>query len=111
MPGHPRATVGLFASVDPHAGSGEREARREAARHAVQELQRGARPVEAALVSAAERLAVHDAAGAMQILNRLLHEAPSGPAGWIIPVDPMLAGLEKAAGYTNLLGRLAARAV
>jgi len=46
----------------------------------------------------------------MDILDRLLTDAPPGPAGWIVPVDPMLASLRFAPGRATLLARLAARA-
>jgi hypothetical protein len=111
MPGHPRATLGLFAAVDPHDDSSQSHSRREATNRVIEALQKGGRPIEAALVTAGKHLVVGEAAAAMAILHRLLHDAPPGPAGWIIPVDPMLIGLRQAEGYTNLLAKLAARAV
>ena len=109
-PGHPRATLGLFATTGPHTDRAEVEARRLATEHAIEELRRGERPVEAALVAAGERVVVGEIDSAIAILQRLLSDAPAGPAGWIIPVDPMLVALHDAAGYSALLARLAARA-
>ena len=40
----------------------------------------------------------------------MLADAPAGPAGWIIPVDPMLEAVRLAPGYPELLAKLAARA-
>jgi hypothetical protein len=40
----------------------------------------------------------------------VLADAPPGPAGWIIPVDPMLAVVHETAGKQALFARLAARA-
>ena len=47
----------------------------------------------------------------MTALDRLLETAPPGAAGWIIPVDPMLAPISENPGKTTLFSRLAARAV
>jgi DNA-binding winged helix-turn-helix (wHTH) protein len=110
-PGHPRATLGLFATTGPRTDRAEVEARRLATEHAIEELRRGERLVEAALVTAGERLVLGEIDEAIVILHRLLSDAPQGPAGWIIPVDPMLIGLRPAAGYSSLLTKLAARAV
>jgi DNA-binding winged helix-turn-helix (wHTH) protein len=110
-PGHPRATLGLFASADPQTDSGEIAARRVATELAIDELRRGERPVEAALVAAGERLVLGEVDVALAILHRLLSDVPSGQAGWIIPVDPMLIGLRPSSGYPSLLSKLAARAV
>jgi DNA-binding winged helix-turn-helix (wHTH) protein len=110
-PGHPRATLGLFATADPHTDRAELEARRLATEHAIEELRRGERPIEAALVVAGERVVRGEIDEAIVILHRLLDDAPSGPAGWIIPVDPMLIGLRSSNGYSSLLAKLAARAV
>jgi DNA-binding winged helix-turn-helix (wHTH) protein len=110
MPGHPRATLGLFATTGPRTAPDEVEARRLATQRAIEELRRGERPIEAALVAAGERLVIGNIDEAIAILHRLLNDAPPGPAGWIIPVDPMLIGIRPAAGYSTLLAKLAARA-
>ena len=109
-PGHPRATLGLYAVAARGADAHACEAARSATEHATAELIRGERPVEAALVSAGQRLVEGQAAAAMALLDRMLAEAPAGPAGWIIPVDPMLEALRLAPGYPELLAKLAARA-
>jgi hypothetical protein len=73
-------------------------------------LRRGERHVEAALVAAGAQLAQSDAGGAVDTLDRLLTSAPAGPAGWIVPIDPMLAGIREHHGKQALLAKLAARA-
>src|SRR5204863_424090 len=47
---------------------------------------------------------------AVDALDRLLTFSPSGPAGWIIPIDPMLAALREHPGEQALFAKLAARA-
>jgi hypothetical protein len=109
-PGHPRATLGLYAVATRGADRRGCEAARSAAEHAVAELMRGERHVEAALVSAGQRIVEGQTAAAMKMLDRMLADAPAGPAGWIIPVDPMLEAVRLAPGYPELLAKLAARA-
>jgi DNA-binding winged helix-turn-helix (wHTH) protein len=74
------------------------------------ELEAGGRRVEAALVEAGERCAQARVTEAVDILDRMLTLAPVGPAGWIIPVDPMLAAVRYVPGRVALLAKLAARA-
>jgi len=50
------------------------------------------------------------AADAAAALDRLLASAPAGPAGWIVPIDPMLAALRENPAKYALFARLAARA-
>ncbi len=109
-PGHPRATLGLYAVAARDADARDCDAARSAAEHAIAELKRGERHVEAALVSAGQRIVEGQTAAAMALLDRMLADAPAGPAGWIIPVDPMLEAVRVAPGYPELLAKLAARA-
>jgi DNA-binding winged helix-turn-helix (wHTH) protein len=109
-PGHPRASVGVFAVAVRGGDANETDAAREAVARAIAELIRGERPVEAALVSAGEKCVSGDTAGAIEELDRLLTTSPAGPAGWIIPVDPMLDALRQSPGREGLLAKLAARA-
>ena len=78
--------------------------------HAIEALRRGDRHVEAALVSAGMKIVDGDTAAALADLDRMLDTSPAGPAGWIIPVDPMLAPIREAPGIQAVLSRLAARA-
>jgi DNA-binding winged helix-turn-helix (wHTH) protein len=102
QPAHPRAMLGqaLLGGGTHLAPVASR----------VEELITGGRLVDAALVGAALQAARGDPAGAIATLDRLLTHAPPGSAGWIIPVDPMLAPLRSAPGFDGLIAKLAARA-
>jgi DNA-binding winged helix-turn-helix (wHTH) protein len=97
---HPKARVGLLA-ID-----GDRRP----VDAAVAELASSGRHTEAALVTAGAHLVIGEADHAAAVLDRLLGSAPPGPAGWIIPIDPMLAGIRGHAGKQALFAKLAARA-
>jgi DNA-binding winged helix-turn-helix (wHTH) protein len=109
-PGHPKAGVGMFAI---RARSNDRQAI-DRCRHdtdcAIQELKRSERHAEAALVAAGAQIVDGHIADAAAALDRLLASAPAGPAGWIIPIDPMLAALREHPSKHALFARLAARA-
>lgn len=109
-PAHPRATLGLYAVATRGAAPRDCESARAATEHAIAALVRGERHVEAALVSAGQRIVEGQTAAAMELLDRVLADAPAGPAGWIVPVDPMLEAIRLAPGYPQLLAKLAARA-
>jgi hypothetical protein len=83
---------------------------RQSTDEAVAQLLKGQRASEAALVAAGQAFASGRPAEAIDMLERLLDDAPPGPAGWIIPVDPMLAEIRVAPGLPALLAKLAARA-
>jgi hypothetical protein len=74
------------------------------------ELGRGGRRHEAALVRAGELIVRGQVDEAVTLLDGLLDQSPPGPAGWIIPVDPMLAAIRFSPGRTGILAKLAARA-
>jgi len=108
--GHPRATVGLYAVAMRGADQAAREAAKTATDHAIAELMRGERHGEAALVSAGALIVRGQTDEALAILDRMVTDTPAGPAGWIIPVDPMLEAIRFMPGRTGLLAKLAARA-
>ncbi len=108
--GHPRATLGLYAAAAKTGDARGAQELKAATDHAIAELGRGERPLEAALVSAGERVVSNRPDEALDVLDRLLAKAPTGPAGWIIPVDPMLAAVRSSANWPALLAKLAARA-
>lgn len=108
--GHPRATLGLYAAVTKTGDERGSQELKAATDRAIAELGRGERPIEAALVSAGERVVSNRPDEALDVLDRLLTGAPTGPAGWIIPVDPMLAAVRSSANWPALLAKLAARA-
>jgi DNA-binding winged helix-turn-helix (wHTH) protein len=97
---HPKAMVGLYAI----------DGAREAVDTAIVDLTRSGRHAEAALVTAGAQIVRGEAQAAVETLDRLLTSAPQGPAGWIIPVDPMLSSLHQSPGKQALFARLAARA-
>ena len=109
-PHHARATLGLQA-----ARIQTRELRPTAeafapVRTVIDELKRGGRHLEADLVAAGEQCMLGRTDSALKILDTMLSDAPVGPTGWIIPVDPMLAGVRFSPGRAKLLAKLAARA-
>jgi DNA-binding winged helix-turn-helix (wHTH) protein len=109
-PQHPRATLGLYAiAVQNGDARGIDDATR-AVDRTIAELRSGDRVVELSLVSAGAHATRGQASAAIAVLDHLLTTAPTGPAGWIIPVDPMLQALSSAPGFNVLLSKLAARA-
>jgi hypothetical protein len=76
----------------------------------IADLTRSERHAEAALVTAGAQVVRGEATAAVETLDRLLTSAPQGPAGWIIPIDPMLSSLNQSPGKQALFARLAARA-
>lgn len=96
---HPKAAVGMMA-ID-----GDRSA----VDAAIAELTGNGRHVEAALVDAGAQVAAGGADRAIELLDRLLTSAPPGPAGWIIPIDPMLRAIGDHAGKQALFAKLASR--
>jgi len=108
--GHPKASVGIFSLAVTSGDEASIGTSRAASEAAIAELTRGERHVEAALVAAGMQVADGRVDQAIENLDRFLTAAPAGPAGWIIPVDPMLAAIQGNRGATALFSRLAARA-
>ena len=77
---------------------------------AIHELRKSERHTEAALVSAGAQIVQGHTGEAAEALDRLLASSPAGPAGWIIPIDPMLAAIREDPAKQALFARLAARA-
>jgi tetratricopeptide (TPR) repeat protein len=97
---HAKASVGMFA-IDHD---------RTAVDAAIADLTRNQRHVEAALVAAGAQIVGGDLDRAVDGLDQLLTSAPPGPAGWIIPIDPMLAAIRDHARKQAIFSKLAARA-
>jgi DNA-binding winged helix-turn-helix (wHTH) protein len=97
---HPKSRVGMSA-ID-----GDRQP----VDTAIAELTASERFVEAALVTAGAQIVRGEIDPAAETLDRLLASAPAGPAGWIIPIDPMLAAVHESRGKQALFARLSARA-
>jgi tetratricopeptide (TPR) repeat protein len=109
-PSHARATLGLVAA---RIKKGDLKATDEAfapVRKVCDELERGGRHQESALVRAGEETARGRVPEAVAVLTALLDQAPAGPAGWIIPIDPMLTAVRFSLGRATLLSKLASRA-
>jgi DNA-binding winged helix-turn-helix (wHTH) protein len=96
---HPKAAVGMCA-LDGDGAVVDK---------AIGDLASNERLVEAALVTAGAHIARGQVDQAVAVLDRLLSSAPPGPAGWIIPIDPMLAAVRDHAGRQPLFAKLAAR--
>ncbi len=109
-PSHPKATVGIYAIAARSNVRAEIDRCRAATDVSIAELIRSERHPEAALVSAGAQLVRGEIDQAIATLDRLLTSAPPGPAGWIIPIDPMLAAIHENRGKQALFARLAARA-
>ena len=96
---HPKAAVGMLALDGNVALDG-----------VIADLIRGERHVEAALVTAGAAIVGGEIDRAVEGLDRMLTTAPSGPAGWIMPIDPMLAAIREHPAKQALFAKLAARA-
>ena len=107
-PEHPKATLGLYA-IAVQSDRDLAESTR-AVERCIEELRSGGRIVESSLVSAGAHAVRGEASSALAVLDQLLINASPGPAGWIIPVDPMLRAVRTASGANGLFAKLAARA-
>ncbi len=108
-PGHPKASVGAYALALQSGDQAEIGRARVMATTAIDALIRAERHVEAALVSAGKQTVEDHTNEAVETLDRLLTTAPAGLAGWIIPIDPMLAAIRETPGRQALFSKLAAR--
>jgi tetratricopeptide (TPR) repeat protein len=102
-PDHARSRVGLALAT----GASRDMA---AAREAVERLSRGPRVQETTLLQAMLLAAEQRPDTALELLNAYIQSAPPGPAGWIIPLEPLLSNVRALAGYRALAGQLASRA-
>jgi DNA-binding winged helix-turn-helix (wHTH) protein len=107
---HQKAQVGTYAIAMRSGDADAIAASRPALEAAIAELTRRGRDAEAALVTAGAHIVRGELDQAVAGLDRLLTTAPAGPAGWIIPIDPMLAAVRNHAGKQALFAKLAARA-
>ena len=98
--GHPKAIVGLSAIDGTSA----------AVDQAIADLIRSERHAEAALVTAGAQIVRKQFDDAVRTLDRLLASSASGPAGWIIPIDPMLVSIRESLQKSGVFAKLAARA-
>lgn len=110
QPMNGRALIGLHRALIEVGATDEARVALERVDRAIEELTRGGRPAEAALVRAALACARGQPDTAMAALDGLLDHAAPGQTGWQIPIDPALAGLRSHPEFARLLTRLSARA-
>jgi DNA-binding winged helix-turn-helix (wHTH) protein len=109
-PTHARATLGLAAARIRSGEANLSDDTLAPVQKVIDELSRSGRSQEAALVQAGREIVRGRVTEALAVLDQLLDQAPAGPAGWIIPVDPMLTAVRFSSGRAGLLAKLAARA-
>jgi DNA-binding winged helix-turn-helix (wHTH) protein/tetratricopeptide (TPR) repeat protein len=107
---HARSLVGLAeaAAVQGHRDRAGELLGRAAA--AIDTMTQAGRDTEVAIARAYWHLAAGRADQAVDILIRLLHDAPPGSAGWTLPVEPWFADVRKTDAGRTVLDQLAARA-
>lgn len=110
VPRHGRALIGLQQAFAASSFAASSESLWREVEHAVVELREGQRLIEAALVMAAAHAARGNLASGCAILEQMLHSAPPGQAGWLIPVDPALEPLRAAPEFARVAALLASRA-
>ena len=77
---------------------------------AIDQLGRGSRTVETALMAAGKMVVEQQLDEAAGMLDRFLTEMPPGAAGWSIPIDPLFHALGPIPTFSHVLDRLTRRA-
>jgi DNA-binding winged helix-turn-helix (wHTH) protein/tetratricopeptide (TPR) repeat protein len=109
-PEHARSLVGLAAAHTRAGDAAAAAASLKQARAAIKELEGQDRRAEAAMAAAFAYAAAGKGSDAISTLDALLTKAPPGPAGWTLPIEPLLATLRGKPAFDALLVRLAERA-
>lgn len=109
-PKHARSLVGLAAAQGRAGDQAAAAASLSQARDAIKELDQQERRAEAAMAGASAHVVAGKPADAVATLDALLSKAPPGPAGWTLPVEPLLAPLRGTPAFDALLSKLADRA-
>ena len=109
-PRHARSLVGLSAAQGRAGDKTAAAATLARARAAIEELIGQDRRAEAAMACAFASVVAGKPADAIATLDALLSKAPPGPAGWTLPVEPLLATLRGTPAFDALLTKLADRA-
>jgi DNA-binding winged helix-turn-helix (wHTH) protein len=104
----PHLGLALVAQRQGHTAASEEA--HAAARQAIEQLRQGGRAVEAALMSAADNVVQERNEHAVDVLESLLLQTDSGPAGWIVPIDPLFRPLTRSKRFDKVLERIAERA-
>jgi DNA-binding winged helix-turn-helix (wHTH) protein/tetratricopeptide (TPR) repeat protein len=116
-----RASVQMHAEqVRPHLGlalvarrrrqAAAADAASAAARQSIERLRQGGRAVEASLMAAAENMVEDRHEHAVDMLESLLLQTEHGPAGWIVPIEPLFRPLAGSPRFRGVLRRLTERA-
>ena len=105
-----RPHLGLALVAQRRRQAGAAENARAAARQAIEELRHGGRSVEASLMTAAENTVEERHEHAVDALESLLLQTEHGPAGWIVPIEPLFRPLKGSKRFSEVLRRLAERA-
>jgi tetratricopeptide (TPR) repeat protein len=109
-PDRARSRVGLTVACQALGARDRAEAAAGQAAVAIEEMRSGGRAGEAALVTACWRAGAGRLAEAVTMLREWLDAAPSGPTGWTIPVEPLLAPLRQERAFREVLVKVAGRA-
>ena len=76
----------------------------------LEELARGGRVAEAALLQASMAAARGDIECALATIQQMLEQAVSGQVGWMVPIDPALGPLHDHVSFKSVLTLLCSRA-
>lgn len=110
-PSHARSQLGLVVALRAANRQKEAAAALTRARAAIDELCRGPRRTEAALMLACDHVVDERFGSATETLAHLFNaEGMPSFAGWIIPIEPILAPLRARPEFQPILDRLAVRA-
>jgi DNA-binding winged helix-turn-helix (wHTH) protein len=110
FPRNGRALIGLYQALSDTVLAPESHRLLPQIEQSIAELSAGGRRVEAAIVTAAACAARGEIDAGCATLQTLLDAAPPGQAGWLLPVDPALAPLRSAPGFSRIAAQLSARA-
>jgi DNA-binding winged helix-turn-helix (wHTH) protein len=109
-PDHPRSLIGLARAAQAQGEATRAEGYLAHADRAIAAMDVPGRESAVAMARAAWLSAAGRDLDAATVLDRLLEDAPPGPAGWMLPIDPALSRLRATSRGEHLLERLAQRA-
>ena len=109
-PVQPRAQLGLALALGRIGQRAEAAQASELACQLCGGVERAGRMTDAARFRAGLHVVQGRPEQALTALRELLTTAQPGPAGWLIPIEPLFESLRTEPGYDDLLARLAARA-
>ena len=109
-PDHARSLIGLAGACRRMGADARADQAMAQALQSIEDLRAHGRVADAVLASAAWHVASGRPAEATTILMEFLKAAPTGSAGWTMPVDPFLASLRQQPAFNDVLALLADRA-